>query len=460
MIDRFSKQQFEDALPKDKDTHEPVWEYYGFDKGEHTYLIRVGEKHIGVLIRSSIKMDGYAATSGSDSIRLTLINTETGKPLAKKVDAWTQRTYGWDTRMEEKIKTLYKKGMDMVDCPQCGKGTLSKREGKYGVFYGCSNYPQCKYTTNSLANLKVKALKPETIIEDKDEDIDFGAVFESLDAEDFSFYDAEDDVPTPPPASTIQLNTQQAAYVYAPINADIRVMASPGSGKTAASIERIVYLIDEGIDPNNIVYVTFTKSMATEGYDRIKERIPEVTSSNLSKQVCTIHALCFRLLRWEGMKRQLPKEWQIKQSINDIVAGDDRKKIKGEWQHTIDKPGHKEVLYWIDNAKNNGITSDHDIAYFVLYMPHDQAQLVHNSRKRFDQWLRDNDFITFADMPYLVELRLRNDSQFRNKYQKRFTHIIVDECQDTNEQALIVLMTLSLDPGDNHVFEINKKGAM
>ena len=788
MIDRFSKLEFEAALPTDKDTGASLWTYYAFDKGEHTYLVPLEGRRIAVLIRSSIEMTGRAAPTGNDSIRLVLINSLTGQPLAKKVDAWTQRTYGWQDRMLTKISTLYQKGLSMVNCPQCDTGVLYKRDGKFGVFYGCSNYPRCKYTTNSLANLKTKAVKPETVINEPDDTLDFGAVFESLSDDDFNFEDCDDYSEEPiTDTPAIRLNAQQVAFVTAPIDANIRVMAAPGAGKclapgtkillysgeiinvedievgmlimgpdsnpktvlslghgyedmyeivpvkgepfvvneshilslnssgdkklgtgtivnislrdyfslnktkkhhlklwrtgadfdsrfevdldpyilgcwlgdgasattvitttedevlgafrkfaeqnglylrssksdpityrlsskkwhdnaflnllrsynlignkhvpfeyktatrairlevlaglidtdgyygtgyydyiskgielasdvvfiarslgfaaymtavekccmylgekkcgiyyrvsisgdlekiptrverrkasrrmqkkrvtvtgfsvnpvgygeyygftvngdglfllgdftvthnTFASVERIAHLIESGIDPNKIVYVTFTKSMATEGYDRISRRVPEVATSNLSKQVCTIHALCFRILRWEGMKRDVPKEWQVKQALNDIIAGDDRKHISGEWQHTIDKPGYKEVLYWIDNAKSRGITSENDLRFFIAHMPHDQAKKVHNARKRFDNWLNTKNYITFADMPYLVEQRLQSDTAFRNKYQKRFSHIILDEAQDSSEISMSILLTLSLEPGNEFI---------
>jgi len=79
-------------------------------------------------------------------------------------------------------------------------------------------------------------------------------------------------------------------------------------------------------------------------------------------------------------------------------------------------------------------------------MPHDQAKKVHNARKRFTDWLGTK-YITFADMPYLIEQRLQSDAAFRNKYQKRFTHIIVDEAQDMFKQSMKILITLSLEPG-------------
>src|SRR5690606_32739194 len=182
----------------------------------------------------------------------------------------------------------------------------------------------------------------------------------------------------------IVFNDQQLAYITAPLNANIRVMAAPGSGKTACAVERIVYLIEHGIKPDKIVYVTFTKAMADEGYERISKRLPEVADSALSRQICTIHALCYRILGWEGIKRNVPKDWEVKVALNAIIAGDYKQNIIGEWQYAFEMPGYKEVLYWIDKAKNLGLTPEEDMAFFARNMISDHAMKIHNSPVRLD----------------------------------------------------------------------------
>lgn len=442
MIDRFTKEQFEDALPDG-------WKHAGFD-GEHVYYIPVTDR-VGVVVRSSIQIDGRAALSGKDSIRIFLSNNTITKPLAKKIDAWTQRTHGWEERMSSKVTELIRKGSMMVNCPKCDTGVLMEREGRYGVFYGCSNYPRCRYTTNDLTAVP-KTQKPEPT---EDKEPDFGEIFDELAKQtDDEFYFDDDDAFVAPETNDIQLNAQQEAFVTAPIDANMRVMAGPGAGKTASAIRRIEYLIDHGVDPDAIVYVTFTKAMATEGYERLERRIPQVATTRLRQQICTIHALCYRMLRWEGIRRDVPKEWQIKKALNEIIAGDDRRKIDGEWKYAVEKPGYKEVLYWIDNAKRNGLTTTEDFRFFVRHMIHDQAKRVHNARRRFDEWLEEHNYITFADMLYLVEQRLLHDRDFRDKYQGRFTHVIGDEAQDLSHQTLRLLLTLSLEPGDNRVYNL------
>lgn len=433
--ERFSRQQFEAALPTDKNTNEPLWIYNGFDRGEETYVVPIKNgsvKRVAILIRSSIKADGYAADTGEDSIRMWLVNSETEKPLAKKLDAYTKRTPDWDKRMVEKIRKLYKRGLQMHNCPKCKTGVLTEKQGRYGTFYGCSNYRKnggCRYTTNSLPQQKTQTEKTQTT----------ESVADLLD-------EVLDEKETVKLQTQVQLNEQQSAYVHTDVNADIRVMAGPGSGKTTSSVERIVFLIENGIDSNNIVYTTFSKDMADEGYRRILARLPEVANTNLAKQVCTIHALCFRILMWEGFNYNVAKEWQVKKMLSEII--DDI------WSSIPEKPGWKEVLLWIDNAKLNGITANDDYNFYSRYISSHNASLIHKCRVALENKMEARHLITFSDMPYKVEQLLIHNRNFRETWQGKFTHIICDEAQDTNAIALRILITLSLNPGENKVYEI------
>lgn len=432
-IERFTKEQFEQSLPVDKETEKRLWEYYGFDKGGHCYLVRINNgnaKRAAILVRSSVGADGVSAGTGEDSIRLYLVNAETGQPLAKKVDAWTTRVIGWRKRMTNKIRELYGKGLRMKNCPKCN-GVMLQRTGRFGEFYGCSNYPQCKHTVDSLEELNEQ---PDAL----------DALDEVLDTPHTAVQE---------PKKIQEPNAQQKAYIEAPIDANMRVLAAPGSGKTFSTIERILYLMEHGVPADNIVYVTFTKTMAEEGYERILQRAPHVADTRLAQQICTIHALCYRILTTEGYELNVPKEWEVKRSLQEIIEGNDKNKIEGLWQHYVEKPGWKEVLYYISNAKFHALTESEDHIYFSRALPRDHAQRVDKARSLFDAWLRDNKYITFDDMLFLVEQKLLRDSEFRERWQARFTHVLVDEAQDTSEQALRVLITLSLEPGDNRLYD-------
>jgi len=149
----------------------------------------------------------------------------------------------------------------------------------------------------------------------------------------------------------------------------------------------------------------------------------------------------------------VPKDWEVKVALNAIIAGDYKQNIIGEWQYAFEMPGYKEVLYWIDKAKNLGLTPEEDMAFFSRHMISDHAMKVHNSRVRLDDWLASHNYITFSDMPYMVKQRLVNDTAFRNKYQAKFTHVLCDEAQDTSKISMKILVTLSLDPNSGHAWK-------
>jgi len=116
-IDKFSKQQFEDALPIHNKTGKQLWEYAGFIQGEHCYNVIVAQG-IKIHIRSSIDNSGYAADTGQDSIRIWLIG-DNGKPLGGKLSKWVTRVNGWDTRMTEQLRTFWELARKSGYCPKC-----------------------------------------------------------------------------------------------------------------------------------------------------------------------------------------------------------------------------------------------------------------------------------------------------------------------------------------------------
>lgn len=430
--ERFSKKQFEEVLPEG-------YISLGLVKGEYAYKIPVKDKPIYIEIRSSVDVTGYAASTGEDSIRLVLMSN--GKPIAKKVDAWTTRVPGWEQRLLEKVNFLLEKAINMIVCPDCG-AIMLERDGKYGKFFGCSKYPLCKKTLTE-AQAKKQMKMPVSV---KPEEVDISA-FDELQPEV---------VETPQeivPVASLPLNEEQKAYVYAPINANIRVMAGPGSGKTHATVERIVYLIENGVNPGNIVYVCLNVDMAAEGYTRILRRLPSVANTSLENQICTIHALCFRMLKRFRDRRQKADDYVVEGALKQIIAGDEKKGIYGEWEDDSEKPGWKEVLHWINVAKANGIINNEDVAFFRKHIGQYHAQRVHNARLRLEGTLAKMGLLTFNDMFYEVEQRLLRDSSFRTYWQNEFTHVLVDEGQDVNAQALRILITISLKPGENMIHQ-------
>lgn len=438
---QFSKAEFESALPVDSETGEQLWTWEGLIKGEETYRMKV-KSNIYIEIRSSIDDSGYAKVSGEDSIRLSLLYHKKGNKFAQPLgkSTYTQRTAGWESRLKTKLRELYGEGLDMKTCPMCG-AVLSLRDGKYGQFYGCAGYPNCKYTE------KVKDAVDEIVEELAVEDNSFDDLLDLelpdtdglLDTAELDAIIEEEE--RGEPVTVKKLNPQQLAFATAPIDKNIRVIAGPGSGKTTTIIERIVYLIEQGVDPDTIVYVTYTKAMATEGYERILARLPEVADTNLKSQICTIHAFCYRILKADGDKRQLAEQWRVKQILEDLING--KKGTIGEFEGYEKKPSWKEVYHWICFPKRLGIEPTDISNFYRESLDFTLALKTERIYTKFNHTLRALGLITFPDMLYDVEQKLIHNKNFRLGVQSRYHHIIVDEAQDVNEQALRILMTIA-----------------
>lgn len=101
MIEHFTKEQFEAALPKSaKFSVESV----GINSNEYCYLLIINEK-ARVFIRSSVGPKGVSAEVGEDSIRTFLVDNN-GRPFAPKVTKFTTRVKGWEERMRENMRFL------------------------------------------------------------------------------------------------------------------------------------------------------------------------------------------------------------------------------------------------------------------------------------------------------------------------------------------------------------------
>ena len=105
-----------------------------------------------------------------------------------------------------------------------------------------------------------------------------------------------------------KLNGKQREAVFE-TEGYVRVIAGAGSGKTKLLVSRYAYLVQEyGIDPANILCVTFTNKAAAEMKKRIRSLIGEEYDTGL---ICTYHGFCNRLLRDNPEKLFLNKQFQI-----------------------------------------------------------------------------------------------------------------------------------------------------
>lgn len=116
-VDIFTKDQFEAALPVNKNTGAVLWTAMGMQLGEYTYRIAVNPV-CSIEIRSSIHSNGRSAQTGKDSIRAWLVDAE-GKPVGSKVQSYVTRVSGWEQRLVDMLRKLYVMGQHVVMCNTC-----------------------------------------------------------------------------------------------------------------------------------------------------------------------------------------------------------------------------------------------------------------------------------------------------------------------------------------------------
>jgi len=146
-VDTFTREQFEAALPRNKQTQAQLWKADGLVDGEYEYTVRISE-HVVIKIRSSVKYNGVSGECGKDSIRLWLADPTTGKPMGNKLNRHTTRVNGWQLRMTEALRELWRMGSKVTVCPTCGKAVVKvfkvKKDGpnKGRTFLKCMVEPK------------------------------------------------------------------------------------------------------------------------------------------------------------------------------------------------------------------------------------------------------------------------------------------------------------------------------
>ncbi|MDO4581026.1 MAG: UvrD-helicase domain-containing protein [Bacillota bacterium] len=217
------------------------------------------------------------------------------------------------------------------------------------------------------------------------------------------------------------LNQQQSAAVTAE-DEHILVIAGAGSGKTRVLVSRLAWLMTEKqVSPYNIMAVTFTNKAAEE----MKERVEAVTGCDTRRMwIGTFHALCARLLRYEGDRHPFGGNFII------YDDGDSRniiKRILKELELSDEDEPPAALHNAISEAKNKLIRPE-DYAASAS----DEQRTAALVYRRYQDYLRHNRALDFDDLLTHCVWLLEDNEDIRQKYAARFQHILVDEFQDTN----------------------------
>ena len=231
------------------------------------------------------------------------------------------------------------------------------------------------------------------------------------------------------------LNESQRQAVMA-TDGPLLILAGAGSGKTRVLTHRTAYLIEEcGVNPYNIMAITFTNKAAGE----MRERIDQMVGyGSESIWVCTFHSTCVRILRRYIDRLGFGTNFTIYDS-------DDQKTLMKDIckRLEIDTKMYKEKMFLsaISSAKDELIDPiEFETRAAGDYVKRKQAQVY----REYQQALKQNNALDFDDLIMKTVELFKLDKEVLASYQDRFRYIMVDEYQDTNTAQFELIRLLAL----------------
>jgi len=228
------------------------------------------------------------------------------------------------------------------------------------------------------------------------------------------------------------LNNEQRNAVLAG-DGPVMVLAGAGSGKTRVLTMRIAHLISERrVSPQNILAVTFTKKAAGEMKERIQALVPQ--SDGL--WIGTFHSIFSRILRKEASAIGYTPDFVIydREDQEKLI-----KTILNSMLSSTEKYSASAILSTISKAKNNLVSPEtfSERASSVF------EEMVAKIYPLYQSRLRKNNGFDFDDLITVPILLFTQREDILKSYQERFTHILVDEYQDTNRAQYQLIKMLA-----------------
>lgn len=214
------------------------------------------------------------------------------------------------------------------------------------------------------------------------------------------------------------LNKQQKEAVTH-IDGPMLVLAGAGSGKTKVLTSRIAYLIENGVNPRNILAITFTNKAAKEMKDRVVNLIGSCANYI---QISTFHSLGLKMIKENYNILGYDKNFTILDSDDTLTVV---KKIIKEMNLNPQFYNAKAIRNKISSAKNE-LMSVSEFSH--VEFDKDIVRIF----EKYNSILKTNNSVDFDDL-LVLPIQLLNNSEVLDRYQELYKYILIDEYQDTNE---------------------------
>ena len=234
----------------------------------------------------------------------------------------------------------------------------------------------------------------------------------------------------------------------------ILVLAGAGTGKTKTIISRAAWLIDQGVPPNKIQILTFTKKAASEIVTRVRAALEANQAQTLRGS--TFHSWCNQLLTkfpnlfGTAAFTIIDEDDQV--SIMKVVCGTNNV----QFEDIRIKPQALVDLYSFARNTKKNLTESLRIKLFHNYTDRETDLKIQQIKPGVETLLRgyemkkkERKYLDYDDILIVVALRLQKDPQARHIISTQYEHILVDEMQDTNPLQWDLLNPFQLD---SHLF--------
>jgi DNA helicase II / ATP-dependent DNA helicase PcrA len=234
------------------------------------------------------------------------------------------------------------------------------------------------------------------------------------------------------------LNPAQREAVLA-TEGPVLVVAGAGSGKTRVLTHRIAHLVAAcGVKPNEILAITFTNKAAGEMRSRLESVLGDVANR---MWVMTFHAACGRILRREAPRLAYKSNFTIYDSADQVRVVKAIIEEEG-WDPKRFVP--RGIHSQISNAKNQLV----DPEEYTRRVGSFYEQTVADVYARYQERLHRSNAMDFDDLIMVTVRILESFPEAREKWQKAFRYVLVDEYQDTNHAQYRLLQLLAGEHGN------------
>jgi DNA helicase-2/ATP-dependent DNA helicase PcrA len=235
-----------------------------------------------------------------------------------------------------------------------------------------------------------------------------------------------------------KLNKEQLEAVVS-TDGPVLVIAGAGTGKTRILTYRVSYLIESGVDPSEILLLTFTKKAANE----MLSRVDALRNDSLSTKVKggTFHSLAVRLIRENHTVFGIIPNFTIadngrSESIIDLA--------RSELEYNtaeMEFPAKARIFKIISKARNQQVSINKVIDNHYTGLK-DYKKEINEVYEWYQEFKKNAGILDFDDLLIVLRDKLRDDDDFRKDIQSRYEYIMVDEYQDTNiiQKEIVDLM--------------------